>query len=995
MAETVAAALFEYAFAEGSFLAFDAAAAISASAAVINTVAIYSASAAYGGYQKRKAASAARDRLNASLTDRLVMTSTAQAARSRVYGRVRNVDGVLFKGTHGTNSEFYTLVIAVAGHEVDAIETIYANDVALSLDVDGYAQTEPYLKTTAQSRQEAATITTAGVHVLAEVPIGGSVSAIWQTGSGDNTQTGTFTVAVVGSTVTLSDGPPSSVTAYISYQVSQGDSYLRVRAYTGASGQNLYSVLEPLVGTQVQSTDHFDGIACLVVTMEFNTDAYPSGVPQFSAVMRGAKINDPRTGTTAWSENPALIARDWALYAYGGGCSSGELNAAAFTAAANACDVSTTFTTDAGSETRPLYQCGMVVPLDANPDEALSEMVEAMAGQWGWAGGALTLRAGVYRAPVATITEDWITDTSEITVVGTSTADLVNVMRATLADAANNYVSAPAAEVRAAAYVTADGRELVREVPLGGVTRAVHAQHVCGVLMREARDGLTVSLPCNLRAYQLELFDVVAVTLPTFGWSAKEMEVLGWEFSATGGISLTLRETAAAIYTPDATFSTLDLSDNTSLPDPLTVAQVAGVSATSSATAIDASIVSRTTISWTAVASQAVRQSGTIEVQYTEAALALPANDWPAAPPVPGSATSTTITGLRSGVYYLLRVRAVNSLGVRGSWSAHAAHEVAGPRAPVTYLQAGTPSGAEDGDLWIDTDANNRQYLRDGGAWVDVRDAGIQAALDAAAAAEALADGKITSYYQAANPGASSEGDLWFDSDDGNRQYVYTGGTWVVAADTRIGTALSDAADAQATADGKVTTFVAGSAPTAEGVGDLWLDSADGNKLRRWNGGSWVLLPIGTGGIDANAATEVYVDTPSGAVTITGEMHTPRGFNPLYTTPMASITFTPGSNGTASIYFEASGQVVNTDPTLNTYAEWSIQDDAGAWDGWKRIGVLAAAPSTTGQFPMSSTRRIAVTGGVSYTFTAYASKLRTADTFTADSIEMRVEVIKR
>ena len=107
--------------------------------------------------------------------------------------------------------------------------------------------------------------------------------------------------------------------------------------------------------------------------------------------MRGAKVLDPRTGTTAWTENPALIARDWALYAYGGGAEADELVDTAFTAAANACDVSTSFVTDAGTEVRPLYQCGIVCPLDADPSVTLGEIVEAMAGQCGWIGGRLTL----------------------------------------------------------------------------------------------------------------------------------------------------------------------------------------------------------------------------------------------------------------------------------------------------------------------------------------------------------------------------------------------------------------------------------------------------------------------------------------------------------------------------------------------------------------------------------------------------------------------------
>ncbi len=42
----------------------------------------------------------------------------------------------------------------------------------------------------------------------------------------------------------------------------------------------------------------------------------------------------------------------------------------------------------------------------------------------------------------------------------------------------------------------------------------------------------------------------------------------------------------------------------------------------------------------------------------------------------------------------------------------------------------------------------------------------------------------------------------------------------------------------QAIADGKVTTFYSAAAPVAEGVGDLWFDTDD-NILYRWNGTSW------------------------------------------------------------------------------------------------------------------------------------------------------------
>jgi Putative phage tail protein len=107
--------------------------------------------------------------------------------------------------------------------------------------------------------------------------------------------------------------------------------------------------------------------------------------------------------------------------------------------------------------------------------------------------------------------------------------------------------------------------------------------------------------------------------------------------------------------------------------------------------------------------------------------------------------------------------------------------------------------------------------------------------------AEAAADGKIVSFYQASAPTAQGVGDIWFDTDDGNKMYRWNGSSWVAAQDTAISTAIFAAADAQATADGKVNTYFQASAPTPEAVGDLWFETDANNALWRWNGSTWVL----------------------------------------------------------------------------------------------------------------------------------------------------------
>jgi hypothetical protein len=114
------------------------------------------------------------------------------------------------------------------------------------------------------------------------------------------------------------------------------------------------------------------------------------------------------------------------------------------------------------------------------------------------------------------------------------------------------------------------------------------------------------------------------------------------------------------------------------------------------------------------------------------------------------------------------------------------------------YRQTTAPDGSvyplTEGDVWFDTDDGNKQYYWTGTAWVSVQDLGIAAAeagaiaaqnaaaaaTAAATAAQTTADGKNRIYRQTTMPttGPFTEGDLWFDTDDDNKFYRYTGGAF-------------------------------------------------------------------------------------------------------------------------------------------------------------------------------------------------------------------------
>ena len=202
---------------------------------------------------------------------------------------------------------------------------------------------------------------------------------------------------------------------------------------------------------------------------------------------------------------------------------------------------------------------------------------------------------------------------------------------------------------------------------------------------------------------------------------------------------------------------------------------------------------------------------------------------------------------------------------------------VSGDLGIFTYVGPSIPVAHMAGDIWFDSDDFYKMYLAAAAGsdaispseWVLVQNSAgalaaavaAQAAADAADAkadaaqndadqaladaadAQATADGKVASYFQTTAPAglvAGDVGDLWFDTDDGNKMYRWSGAAWVVSQDTAITTAINAAAaasaeagDAQDTADSKIITFYQDDPPTSLAIGDLWVDTNADNLLYR------------------------------------------------------------------------------------------------------------------------------------------------------------------
>ena len=642
-------------------------------AAEVATGALILGGLAYSSYKARQAKEDARNQYNAAQVDRLATVSSAIAPRDLVLGRVRKAGTVFYRNTTGANSQDLYLAIALAGHELDAIEQIYLNDVPVTLDGSGNVTTAPYSNST--------TLTASGTGSL--TPPGG-LPATYVAGS---LTSGTYSYG----------GDSDQTTTAWSYQYTSTTSTVQITQYLGAAGQAADAALQAAFPADWTSANTVAGVAYLVVKLSYSETAFPSGVPNVSAVVRGAKLYDPRSGTTAWSQNPALMMRHVYAHPRFGKASVSAAEDARFSTAANACDAATIYTVAGVAQaSRALYTAALVAPFGTAPKALLDDLAQAMGGSWAFAGGEIFLRPGSYVAPVMSLTD---ADLAVIQRDGASEnqrpisiavhkerAQKFNTVKASIYDPAQDYKQSSLTPLVGSSLLARDGVELVQQVTMPAINYAPQALHVAGIMMRDARDPLVVELPFKLRAYPLELFDTVSLTLSRYGWSAKTFMILGRQWSADGSIVLTLKETSAAIVTLDAGFSAQGFASNSNLGSPWLVYPPSPITVSSGAAEMfrqaDGTIVSRMRVSWPQISNAAVRQAGRIEVQYRNATST---GAW-ASLLVPGDETQVVTSDVVAGVTYLVRVRARTSLAT-SDWNLQSIHQVIGntvaPSAPA------------------------------------------------------------------------------------------------------------------------------------------------------------------------------------------------------------------------------------------------------------------------------------------------------------------------
>jgi len=351
---------------------------------------------------------------------------------------------------------------------------------------------------------------------------------------------------------------------------------VRILSRTGTDTQSAIPQLINESGGKWTSNHKLSGIAYIYVRLIYKQKLFPSGIPNISAKVRGKKLYDPRTSTTAYSANPALAIRDYLTNsAYGFNASTDEIDDTAFITAANICDESVTLN---GGGTQNRYEINGTFVTSNAPKRILEDMMTSCGGLVSYSNGKFKLKAAKYITPTITLTEDDVIGSLQMQ-TKQSKRDNYNAVKGIFAPANAFYTATDYPPITSSTFETEDGgtrRFLDYDLPY--TTNNAMAQRLAKIALYRNRQQIVLSGTFNMSAFKLEVGDTVYITNSRFGFTNKVFEVAEWAMNVSGdetgnpalAVSMTLRETNSAVYDWNAEEVAFDLDDS-DLPDPFDI----------------------------------------------------------------------------------------------------------------------------------------------------------------------------------------------------------------------------------------------------------------------------------------------------------------------------------------------------------------------------------------------------------------------------------------
>ena len=548
-------------------------------------------------------------------SNRSLMIKQPITVRDTVYGESKKSGSILFMETTN-NTKMMHLVVQIASHEIQSFDKIYFNEEELTLTSSGL-------------------------------------------GAGTDTNG-------------ISRLVPSAPSKYVgvgSEGLLQLQTKVRIKQHLGGDDQLADADLVSEVPSWT-TAHRLRGIAYLYIRLQYDADMFPNGIPNVSAEIKGKKVLDFRSGSTAHSDNPALCIYDYLTDTrLGLGISTSSVDTTSFTTMANLCDENVT---KVGGGTEKRYTCNGVVFSDLAPMQVLDNMLTSCTGVLSYSNGKFILKGGQYVSPTITLTDDDFI--SQVALESKrSRKDLFNTVKGIFTSEETSWQPSDYPMVTSSTFSDADGEVIFADIDLPFTVSSATAQRIAKIALFKNRQQMVLSAQVKLTGFKLEVGDTVNVTNTRLGFTNKVFEVAEWSFSNDDklAISLLLNETASSVYDWNAEESAFSL-DNTTLPT------VQDVQAPSLVVTDELRIYAETPITVLKVvcaSSQGTTNEFEVEAQNTNDA----GSDFITLGRSKGNIFE--LVNAEDGAIYNVRARSINAFNVHSSFTT-TTHEVIGKTAP-------------------------------------------------------------------------------------------------------------------------------------------------------------------------------------------------------------------------------------------------------------------------------------------------------------------------
>ncbi len=485
--------------------------------------------------------------------------------RKLVYGETMVSGPLTYAKVTGTNNEDLHQVVALAGHELTAIKTVFFDDKSIDL-----------------------------------------TQALTYNSSTKEVISGFF-------------GPKND-------EDGNSENIVYIDTRLGTSSQTAFSALRSNseTSTEYLATHRGDNVAAIYTRWRINEGSAEvwdevGNVQNIKCVVQGKKVYDPRldvhagndagdnpttaayivyndgtltTGSAQGNynrgnqgENPALQLADFLMNSdFGLGIPASKIDWAAVVTAADLCDQLVPIPSSAVQ--KRFFGSGVIFGADTY-SASISKILSAMNGSLIYSQGKYVMAAGKYVSPSETLTEDDLVGPVQIK-TAIPRSDRFNTIKGLFIDPTENYKMMEFGPVTVGAndfnnqtkgaVARDNGEVLTEEVKLPFTDNRYAAQRIALMQVAQSYHQTIVTVPVNLKGMRIAIGDRVNITLSDFNavdsgnWAPKIFKCIGWRFAEDGeGINLTLIEDDSNNYNDPESgdYSTITAEGviSTALPD--------------------------------------------------------------------------------------------------------------------------------------------------------------------------------------------------------------------------------------------------------------------------------------------------------------------------------------------------------------------------------------------------------------------------------------------